>query len=119
MNWLAGRLRSFVPALRGLRELVVAEPNARVHAVASVLVVGAGLVLGLDAGDWLAVALATGLVWSAEALNTAIELLADEISPQLSGKVRVLKDIAAFGVLAAATVAAAVGLIVFTPYLAG
>jgi diacylglycerol kinase (ATP) len=75
----------------------------------------AGLCFGIGAMEWCAVILAMALVWSAEALNTAIELLADALSPDPHPLVGRAKDVAAAGVLLAAMGAAAVGLIVFVP----
>jgi diacylglycerol kinase (ATP) len=56
-------------------------------------------------------------VWTAEALNTAIELLTDLASPEyhpLAGKA---KDVAAGAVLIAAIGAIAIGFLVFGPHL--
>ena len=116
---LAGRLASFRYAGRGLRELVASQPNARIHAAATL---GAGLLalaLGLSPLEWCALALAIGLVWLAEALNTALELLCDLASREPHPLVARAKDVAAGGVLAAALAAALVGLLLFAPKLAG
>ena len=59
----------------------------------------------------------TGLVWSAEAMNSALELLADHLAPDDHPLVGKAKDIAAGGVLIAAIVAAVVGAIVIGPKL--
>ena len=61
--------------------------------------------------------LAIGLVWAMEALNTAIELLADEVSLEQRARIGRAKDVAAFAVLAAALAAVAIGLLVFWPHL--
>jgi diacylglycerol kinase (ATP) len=58
-----------------------------------------------------------GMVWSAEALNSALELFADHLAPDDHPLVGKAKDIAAGGVLVAAIVAAVVGAIVFGPKL--
>ena len=52
----------------------------------------------------------------AEALNTAVELLADEISEDHRERLGRAKDVAAGGVLLAALGALAVGVIVFLPH---
>jgi diacylglycerol kinase len=49
-----------------------AEPNARLHAVATALVIAAGLAFAVTRGEWLALTLAIVAVWSAEAINTAL-----------------------------------------------
>lgn len=57
------------------------------------------------------------LVWMAEALNTAIEFLADEVSQEWRARIGQAKDVAAFGVLVSALAAATIGLLVFVPHL--
>jgi diacylglycerol kinase (ATP) len=114
---LADRARSFVHAFRGIAILVSEEHNAWIHAAMTVLVVGLGLALGVSRLEWALLALAIGLVWSAEALNTAIEWLCDVASPERHPLVAKAKDVAAAGVLLAALAAAAAGFCVFGPRL--
>src|ERR1043165_1005186 len=71
---IPARVRSFGPAINGLLEMR-REPNAIVHAVATIAVVAAGFVRHLDAGRWIALVFAIGLVWITEILNTSIERL--------------------------------------------
>ncbi len=93
------------------------EPSGRVHVVA-VLVVGAlGLWLHLPALEWAVLALAAGGVVAAEALNTAIERLSDRVSKEEENAIRIVKDMAAGGVLAATLGAVLVGLVVLGPRL--
>ena len=116
---LAGRVASFGYALRGLWTLIATQANARIHAVATVLVIGAGFWCALTRLEWCAVLAAIGLVWIAEGLNTALEFLTDLVSPEqhpLAGKA---KDVAAGAVLAACIAAAAIGAIIFGPRLLG
>jgi diacylglycerol kinase len=56
-------------------------------------------------------------VWVAEALNTAIEFLADAAVPDHHSLIKHAKDVAAGAVLLASITAAAVGALVFLPYL--
>ena len=114
-----GRLiRSFRYALRGVGLMLALQANARIHALATGVVVALGFVLGLERWEWCAVIGAIGLVWAAEAFNTAIEALTDLVSPgehPLAGRA---KDIAAGAVLCAAITAVVIGFIVFGPRLA-
>jgi len=116
-EYLRRRLRSFGHAFRGGRTLVATQPNARVHAVATLAVTALGIALQIDRLEWVALAFAMALVWLAEAMNTAVELLADEVTLEQRERIGQAKDVAAFGVLAAAVGAAAVGLLVFAPRL--
>ncbi len=83
------------------------------HLLASVLVVVLGGVVGLDRWSWVAVVLAMGLVWMAEALNTAVEVLADVVTLEEHPGIRRAKDLAAGGVLLASVAAGVVGVVVF------
>lgn len=73
--------------------------------------------MGLSTLEWALVALASALVLSAEAMNTAVEKLADRVSPEKHPLVRDAKDAAAAAVLIAAIGAAVLGVLVFAPAL--
>lgn len=110
------RVRSFVYAFRGIGHLLH-QPNAWIHAAASVAVVALGLGLGLDRRDWAALVLAMTVVWVAEGVNTALESACDASAPAPHPLVARAKDTAAGAVLLAACGAAAVGLLVLGPPL--
>lgn len=116
-RWLASVLRSFGPALAGLVWVLKTQRNLQVHGIATVLVGGFGLWLHLATWEWCVVLLAVGLVWAAELLNTAIEVLADRVSKECEEPIRLAKDAAAAAVLVAALAALGVGLVVFLPKL--
>ena len=111
------RARSFVYAFRGIVLLLRSEHNAWIHSAAAVAAVALGLWLGLSAAEWTAVALCIGAVLAAEAFNSAVEALADRVSPSYDEAVGRAKDLAAGGVLLVAAAAFVVGLIVFLPKL--
>ncbi len=114
-SWQA-RVKSFRYALAGGRVLLTGQPNARIHFVATMLVVIGALAVRVSRLEWALLILAIGLVWAMEALNTAIELLADEVSVEHRLRLGQAKDVAAFGVLAAAVAAVLIGLFVFIPH---
>ena len=60
---------------------------------------------------------ASGLVFMAEAFNTAIEIDIDLTSPEYHPFARDTKDVAAGAVLIAALTAAVIGVFIFGPYL--
>lgn len=112
---LKKRLNSFRFAFAGIASLVGSQPNARIHLLATALVIFAGFYFDLSKNEWCIVALAVAFVFAAEAFNTALEHLTDLVSPDyhpLAGKA---KDVAAGAVLFAAIGAAAVGILVFLP----
>ena len=117
-NAITSRLKSFTFALRGMGCLVRTQPNARLHLLAAFLVCAAGIYLDLSRAEWLWITVAIALVWSAEAFNTALELLADALHPEQHPEVGRAKDMAAAAVLIAALGAAVIGMLVFVPHLA-
>ena len=116
-SWVVRRLRSFRYAWNGLVWLIRAQPNAQIHLVATICTVAMASWLKVDAGEWCALLVVIGMVWSAEAVNSALELLADHLAPEEHPLVGRAKDVAAGGVLAAAIIAVTVGIIVFGPRL--
>ena len=109
------RVDAFLNALRGGGTLLATQAHARFHAAATVGVIGLGLVARLAREEWALIALAVAIVWMAEAFNTALEFLADEVTMEHRERIRRAKDVAAFGVLVAAIGAAGIGVVVFGP----
>jgi diacylglycerol kinase (ATP) len=110
-------LFSFQCAARGAWLVLSRQRSGRVHAVAAVAAVALGLWSGLTAVEWCLVAGAIAAVTAAEALNTAVEQLADALCPEHHPGVGRAKDIAAGGVLLTAMGAAAIGVVLFAPRL--
>ena len=110
-------IKSFIYAGRGICQLVRHEQNAWVHMLATVAVIVAGLWLGLNRYEWLGICAAIGMVWCAEAFNTAIEKLVDMVSPERHPQAGLVKDLAAGAVLICAIIAFIIALLVFLPHL--
>lgn len=113
----SARLRSLRYALAGLRTLLHTQHNAWIHAVATVAVVGAGAYFDLSSTEWLWLVLAMALVWTAEAFNTALELLADAVTQEQHPLIGQAKDVAAGAVLLAALAALVIGVLVLGPHV--
>ena len=113
----ADRLRSFAYAWAGLRTLLRTQHNAWIHAAATLLVMAAGAYFRLAASEWLWLVLAMTLVWTAEAFNTALELLADAVSQEQHPLIGRAKDVAAGAVLIAAFGALIIGVLVLGPHV--
>ncbi len=116
-SYLSARLRSFGHAFRGLKVLLQTQHNARIHALATVLAVAAGALLGISPAEWALIALAVVCVWASEALNTSIESVVDLVSPELHPLAAKAKDVAAGAVLVAAIGSVIVGVLVFGPHM--
>jgi diacylglycerol kinase (ATP) len=115
----AARWRSAIHAASGVAVVLRTQHNAWLHAIATGVVLVAGFVVGLSRLEWCAIVLAMMAVWTAEALNTAIELVVDLASPDVHPLAGRAKDVAAGAVLISACGAAIVGILVFAPHIAG
>ncbi len=111
------RLQSFKYAVNGLALMLKSQHNAWLHAVATLAVVILGLACRLSCGDWCWLVLAILAVWTAEAMNTALEFLADVASPDFHPLVEKAKDVAAGAVLLSAIGSVIIALLVLGPRL--
>ncbi|MBI5373340.1 MAG: diacylglycerol kinase family protein [Sphingobacteriales bacterium] len=114
---LKARLNSFRYAIRGVIDFFLEEPNALLHALATVAVTVLILFFHISGSELLALVVVTGLVWITELMNSAIERIMDLVSPEWHPKVKYIKDVAAAAVLVAAVVALLTGCLVFIPKL--
>ena len=108
-------LHSMRHAFNGAGVLLKEEHNARVHLVATLVVIVLALVLGASRVDWMILTLAVTAVWVTEALNTCVENLCDLASEEFDPRIGKIKDIAAAAVLIASAGALICGLLVFLP----
>ena len=83
------------------------------------MVTAAGFFFHLSPQEWCWIVLAVSIVWTAEALNTAFEFLADAASPNFHPVVRDAKDVAAGAVLITALASSVIGAIIFWPHVKG
>ena len=111
------RIKSVRHALHGIAYVLRSQHNAWVHAAATLLVAAAGFFFQLTAAEWCWIVLAATSVWTAEALNTALELLADAAVEELHPLVGHAKDVAAGAVLVTAIGAVIIGAIIFWPHV--
>lgn len=119
LSMINGRkvLRSFRFAGQGIIDLFRFENNAKVHLLIAGIVLLAGIYFRLSRTEWIIIVTQIGLVWTAEAFNTAIEKLCDFVSPGLHPQIKVIKDLSSGAVLILAISAVIVGLIIFGGHL--
>ncbi len=108
----------FKHAFSGLGYVMRSQQNARIHALATILVIAAGLWLRIERWEWVVLLLTVAMVWLAECFNTALEQVVDLASPDLHPIARRAKDAAAAAVLIAAIISLIIGLLIFIPPLA-
>ena len=112
-----GRVRSFKYAGQGVWLTLKSQHNAWIHAIATAIVLVVGYVLGISRIEWCVIVLACAAVWTAEALNTAFEYLADATTKEFHPVIGQAKDVAAGAVLITAIAAVVIALLVFGPYV--
>lgn len=105
--------RSFRFAGQGIIDLFRFENNAKVHLLIATLALSAGFYWQITRTEWAIIVTQIGLVWAAEAINTALEKLCDVVSPDWHPQIKAIKDLSSGAVLILAITAVVVGLIIF------
>ncbi len=113
------RLQGFKHAFAGWKHVLKTQENAWLHAVATLTVTVLAAWLTLPARDWAVLFIAIALVWTAEFINTSLEVVVDLASPQKHPLAKVGKDVGAAAVLIAALISVIVGLLILGPPLWG
>jgi diacylglycerol kinase len=109
------RINSFKYAFAGIYTLLLSQPNARVHLIAGLIAVSLGFFFSIETIEWCIIFILIGMVFSAEAFNSALEFLCDKMHPDWDDQIGKVKDLAAAGVLFIAMSALIVGFIIFIP----
>mgnify|MGYP003491046881 FL=1 len=108
-------LASFRNAYRGLRAVVSRERNARIHVAFAIIAIIAAVWLRVPFGQAALVMTTIGLVFFAEIMNTAFERTLDLLAYDNNQVVKLVKDMAAGGVLVTAATAVLVAACIFGP----
>ena len=114
---MARLFKTFGDAWRGLKD-GIGQKNMRIHIFIALAVIVVGLYLKLTKMEWFTVIILTGIVWSAELFNTALENEANIMRDELGAPYSVMgraKDLAAGAVLVVAMAAAIIGVAIFLP----
>ena len=109
------RAKSFIYAFNGIRLLFLEEHNSRIHAVAAICAIIAGIILKILIFEWIALTFAIGFVFVVETINSSIENTADLISREKSSKIKRIKDLSAAAVLISSLSALVIGGLIFIP----
>lgn len=112
---IVARLRSANHAFRGFIILLKTSHNFWAIIFFAALAVYLGFILSISSVEWILLVIAFGIVFLAEAFNTAIEIDIDLTSPSYHPYARDTKDVSAGAVLISAFVTIIVGLIIFLP----
>ncbi len=109
------RIESFEFAFNGLKILIREEHNSWIHLFAVFCVIIAGVFFKISVSEWIYVVFAFGFVIAMEIVNSAIENIADFVSPERHEMIKKIKDLSAAAVLISAITAFIIGLIIFLP----
>ena len=116
-RFLQRRIQAFAWAGRGVWLLLRTQTHARIHLLATVVVMMAGCWFQVTSTEWCFLTIAIGLVWITEAVNTAIENSVDLVTTEHHPLAGQAKDIAAGAVLLAAITAVVIAALIFGPKL--
>lgn len=108
-------IKSFDYAITGIKT-GFKERSMKIHGMMAVIVVVAGLTVGISIWEWILIIMLIGMVWAAELINSSIEQMADllrETHKYEYKTTKEIRDMAAGAVLVISIVAAVVGIIVF------
>jgi diacylglycerol kinase (ATP) len=94
-SFFKGRLRSFKFALKGMWLLMSTEDSIKAQLFVAIIITAFGFYFNISNIEWMFQFFTIGLVLVAEALNTAVEKIADFIHPEYHEKIGFIKDIAA------------------------
>ena len=107
-------VESFNAAVEGFIYVLRNERNMRVHFLAALLFILLGIYLNFSIVELSVLSVTIAFVLAAEMINTAIELTVDLIKSEFHPIARVIKDVAAGGVLITAISACIVGYMLFS-----
>ena len=94
-SFIRGRLRSLKFAFKGAWLLLTTEDSIKAQVFMAIIVTIMGFFFDISNVEWMLQFLAIGIVLVAEALNTAVEKMADFVHPDFHIKIGFIKDIAA------------------------
>ncbi|WP_431167071.1 diacylglycerol kinase family protein [Tenacibaculum halocynthiae] len=114
-GFIKGRLRSIKFAVKGMWLLLTTEDSIKAQTFIGLISTLMGFYFSISTTEWMIQLLTIGLVLVAEALNTAVEKVADFIHPDYHKKIGFIKDIAAGAPAFAALIALIVASIIYVP----
>ena len=109
------RMKSIRYAFKGAYLLIKTEISIKLQFIIAIIVTIAGFYYKISLTEWVVQFLAIGMVMSIEAVNTAIEEIANFIHPEFHVRIGLIKDISAGAVFIASVFASIVGLIIYIP----
>jgi diacylglycerol kinase len=116
-GFVQSRIQSFVHAFHGWWYVMRTQRNAWMNAGIAIAAILVSFWLQLAVRDWVVIILLITMVFMAEFVNTAIEVVVDLASPQMHPLAKIAKDVGAAAVLITALAAVVIGLLLLGPPL--
>jgi len=108
-------LYSFKNAFTGIGHTFHTQQSFRLQVIFAIIIIIAGIFLGLNLIGWMLIATCIIGVIIAEMINTAVELTIDLVTRKRSKRAGLAKDVAAGAVLIIAIWSVIIGIIIFIP----
>lgn len=102
-------------AFEGLTFTFIQGRNFKIQLGFALLASLLGLVLNINANEWLIIILIITMVLILELVNTAIETVVDMVSLKFHPLAKIAKDVSAGAVLVAATSSIIIAIVIFLP----
>lgn len=112
-------IRSFSFSIEGLKYAYKYEQSMLIHVIATICVITANIIFGIQPIEWLITLLAIGMVLAAELINTAIEAVVDMVTLEFHPLAKIAKDCGSAATFVLAMMAAAIGFVVYIQYIPG
>ena len=107
-------LKSFRYSFNGIK-IHSQQHNFMSMLMSALFVILLGFILQISYFEWLILILIMSIVLSLEALNTALEKILDYLEPDLSDKIKTIKDLIAGAVAITIFASMIIGLLIFLP----
>lgn len=110
-------IRSFSFSIAGLKYAYKYEQSMLIHVIATICVLTANIIFGVQPFEWLVTLLSIGMVLAAELVNTAIEAVVDMVTLEFHPLAKIAKDCGSAATFVLSVMAAAIGFVVYIQYL--
>lgn len=110
-------MKNFRYALNGIYCALKSERNMRIHVLIFLIMVAMGIFYQISYLQWTIQLILSAMVIGAELVNTAIERVTNVLFPNYHKEAKVIKDVAAGGVLTICFFAFLIGCIIYIPLI--
>ncbi len=114
-GFIKRRLKGITYSFKGILILITTEDSIKAQFFIGLFITLFGFIFNISAIEWMIQLTIIGVVLVAEALNTAVEKIADFIHPEYHNKIGVIKDVAAGAAGFAAIISIIIGCIIYIP----